>query len=134
MRSVASSQFVLNQRVHAKGLLMTTASRILQFVRRIGSCPTCMHEAFLAALAAWGITAVAGLAGIFLGTTTLAMVTGAIAAALTLLWILHLIAYTIRAVFGGEAEDGSVPVVFQDSLGRRAFIGRFASIFVGAAL
>jgi hypothetical protein len=108
---------------------------VIQFARRIGSCPKCMHEAFLAAAVSWGMVLPAGVVVITLATNVPLIVTALLAGLLTLLWVLHLLVFSIRAMFGTEAQDGSVPATIDvPLLARRAFIGRFVSIFAGAAL
>ncbi|MBY0531117.1 MAG: hypothetical protein K2P86_04015 [Xanthobacteraceae bacterium] len=94
-----------------------------------------MREAFLAAAIAWGITAVVGAAGFVLNSSVPLVVTASFAILLSLLWLLHLLVFSLRATAGKDPIDGSVPaIVDTPSFPRRAFIGRFASVFVGAAL
>ncbi len=68
------------------------------FVRRIGTCPKCMHEAFLAAAASWSVCLVAGLAGPSLDAVFPLIATAVVAGLLTLLWFVHLTVFAARVV------------------------------------
>ena len=104
------------------------------FVHRIGTCPKCMHEAFLAAAASWIACLVAGLAGPSLDAVFPLIATAVAAGLLTLLWFVHLTVFAARVVFNirsGNAQGGVAPIA-DNPLPRRAVLLRFASVFAGA--
>jgi hypothetical protein len=67
---------------------------ILSLLDRFGTCPTCIHKAFLAAFAAWTVT----LALFSLRIILVGYGTATVAVALTTLWLFHLLVYTGRTV------------------------------------
>jgi hypothetical protein len=88
-------------------------SSLLEFVwARLGHCPYCMRKAFQSASVAWAIWFVAVMGGM---PSTLLFCITFMAAALTTLWLTHLVAYAIKSSSARRpdpASDGS----------RRAFL------------
>lgn len=98
---------------------------LVQFVSRIGSCATCMRQSLEAAAIAWIVFA---LTATYSANVTLVTAAQALAAALTVLWLIHIATYALRALNKShragsandatvDADDGSTP------LGRRTAIG-----------
>lgn len=108
------------------------------FMRRIGACPKCMHESFLAATASWGACSVVGLVGEFSFSSYFPLIAASIlAGSLTLLWLLHLAVSATRVAsnIGNKRTHRNAPAIASTLLlRRRAFMSRFTAAFVGAAL
>ena len=104
------------------------------FLRRIGTCPKCMRESFLAAAASWVACLAAGLAGAGFGTYLPLAAGSIVAGLLTLLWLVHLVVFAVRALPGSGGAPDSVAPVAGATMHRRAFVLRFASVVLGAAM
>ncbi len=109
---------------------------VSNFVRRIGACSKCMHDSHRAAVASWGICVLAGLVGLGLGSYLPVLAAAVAAGLLALLWLLHLTVFAIRRVFNMQSEGAgrSMAPIANVLLPRRAFVVRFATAFIGAAL
>ena len=83
---------------------------------KLGSCSFCVRSSFRAAAAGWGVAVVAAH---FLGSTFFTLAT-VCAAALTALWLAHLLAYARRVTL---APNGQLQPQFAES--RRAFFPLF---------
>lgn len=88
------------------------------FDARIGRCTRCMRQALAAAIAGWLI---AGATVLALPGSVLAPAAAVAAAALTALWLLHVIAHAGRAMARAATAD---PVL--QSAARRRALGSFA--------
>src|SRR5690242_15729573 len=91
----------------------------------LGGCGKCMRSAFRAAAIAWLLTAACWQYGPSIAYEAALL----ISALLTMLWIAHLFAYSIR-------QSASAKVVSREQLvpgGRREVLSGFAHSFVAAA-
>lgn len=100
---------------------------LLEGLASLGRCAFCMRRAFLAAAGSWCGTLVLYLLDVEVYWQWLAL---AVASAMTLLWLAHLFAYSVKAVTreAPERTDGGVP-----NRTRRALLRRFVTIFTVAA-
>lgn len=107
--------------LHGK-IMMTLIAGLFS---KLGRCQFCIRTALLVALAAW---ACAGAA--FLWLVPLALPLAAVAAALTMLWLAHLLAFAWRAATHREAGTADQP-----NLARRDFFPVFirAAAFIAAS-
>ena len=94
--------------------------------RHLGRCPHCMRNSFLAAFLALVTTAAE-----WVGGSPMAAFLAPCAAALLLLWLSHLAAYSWRT---SRLRRDAEPAGGDTDLARRAFFPAFASIFAGAAI
>jgi hypothetical protein len=100
---------------------------VRRWLQRIGSCAKCMRESFVAMTLAWGAGVPLAAIGAALNVDWLTLGSGMIALATTALWLLHLAAFSLRAVRFSESR---LPADAHAQLDRR----RAASIFAGAFL
>jgi hypothetical protein len=95
---------------------------------RLSTCGKCMHRSFISALLAVGATTAAW---VWLGLAAITVVFAAIGFALSLLWIVHIIAYVSRASARSRRTDHT------DGLSdpsRRALLPTFARVVIGVAI
>lgn len=85
-------------------------------LRNLGHCDRCMKKALISALCAWGVFALASLAG---GDPAISMTAASIAAGLSFLWLAHLTGYAFRATRSLKATS-------IDRSGRRRTLGLMA--------
>jgi hypothetical protein len=102
-------------------------SAFFNFFRRIGACVRCMRESFVVAAISWGVCVPIAVIGVVQSVTWLVFAAMIVAAAPTALWLLHLVAFSMRAIAFAESR-----LAAQDlpNLGRR----RAVSVFAGAFL
>lgn len=83
------------------------------FSTKIGRCAKCMRQSFTVALAAWGVF---GIGLMILPNSMVQNAIGIMALGLTALWMLHVVAYALRAVMPPTKPD-------IDPIGRRRTLG-----------
>jgi hypothetical protein len=98
-----------------------------QLDAKLGRCPRCMRQSFLAALAAW---AVAGIAWAIFGSNIVAAAAIIVALGLNALWIAHLIAHATRSVAASGAQRSERAA----AMSRREIIPAFARALGAMAL
>ncbi|MDE2166552.1 MAG: DUF3624 family protein [Alphaproteobacteria bacterium] len=101
---------------------------VSRLVSKLGTCPWCMHKAFVAASLA-SICAVIGY--VALGRSVISAAGAAIAVALTLLWTAHLFVYAVRVTKASLSSGASKEGI---NNARRAFIPTVAKAFLAVAL
>lgn len=72
------------------------------FSTKFGGCQMCMRQSFTAALAAWGGL---GIGQLFWPNNMLLGIVGLLAFGLTILWTLHLAAYSLKTGFSPAKSD-----------------------------
>ncbi|WP_346908351.1 DUF3624 family protein [uncultured Roseibium sp.] len=85
-------------------------------IRNFGHCDRCMKKALISSLCAWGGFALVASTG---GYQSLALAAALIAGGLSLLWLVHLVGYALRAT-------GSLKAAPVDPLTRRKTLGLMA--------
>ena len=109
-----------------------SAKTRLAFLYRIGSCPKCMRESFLAMVMAWTVCALSLIFGSFFNFGILSIASLALAGGLTALWLTHLLTYSVRtAGMPNQSMPGTAPL---QSTTRRSVLGRFGRALAAVAL
>lgn len=89
------------------------------FAAKIGRCAFCMRQSLAAALAAWGIFALAWLSADGLAPA----LAGMAALALSALWLTHVGAFAAREVRTAQQGSAAMPANRGEAVGRRRAIG-----------
>jgi hypothetical protein len=115
-----------------------TPELLTAFVARIGSCPRCVRQAFVAAVIAWCGCLPAAIMTSRFNAPLLVVASLTIAALLTALWVTHLVVFGLRAALRATAPaTGTAGAWYsgaeRDSA-RRSFLGVMAKAAGGLAI
>ena len=114
-------------------MLVRTPATLARFVVRIGTCPTCVRQAFLAAATAWCSCLPAAIMASIFNLPIVVVASLTIAALLTGLWVAHITAFGLRAALHATAKPTGGPGAERDSA-RRSFLGVMATAVGGIAI